>query len=118
MDMNPDDHEVMRISSGIVKISKERGKTTSVGGTITKTNFYQIMEVIQPDSINSRHIGVDLNRVKSENLQDVPEKMLSFEIELYNLFSLFKPERSKFYQLRIDTNRERIGLKKVIYSIR
>jgi hypothetical protein len=117
MDMNPDDPEVMRVTTQIIKIAKDRGKKTSVGGTITITNFYQILEMIQPDSINSRHIGVDLGKVKELNLKDVPVQMLNFEIELYNLFSIFKPERSIFYKHRIETNKERIGLKKVIYSI-
>lgn len=118
MDMSPDDPEVMRVTGQIVKLSHERGKRTSVGGTITNKNFYKIIEEINPDQINSRHIAVDLNRVKSENLTEVPDAMLTFEMELYDWLAEFKPERAFYYKNRIEINRERIGQKKVIYSLR
>ena len=118
MDMQPDDPEVMRVTSQIVKISKDRGKKTSVGGTITKSNFYVICDTINPDSINSRHVAVDIHKVKSQNLKDVPEMMLSFEMDLYDILAQFKPERAYYYKNRIEINRERIGMKKVVYSIR
>ncbi|MDX1960592.1 MAG: aldolase/citrate lyase family protein [Leptospiraceae bacterium] len=117
MDKKPDDPEVMRVTKQIVKIARERGKRTSVGGTITKNNFYNILEQIEPDSINSRHVGIDLKKVKDHSIDDVPDVMLQFEIELYELLGIFKPERNNYYQNRIETNRERLGMKKVIYSI-
>lgn len=118
MGMNPDDPEVMRVTRHIIKISKERGKRTSVGGTITNKNFYKILEEIEPDQINSRHIAVDLKRVKDENLQDVPDAMLSFEMDLFEWLALYKPERAFYYKNRIEVNRERIGQKRVVYSLR
>jgi hypothetical protein len=118
MDKNPDDPEVTRVTTQIIKIAKDRNKKTSVGGTITKDNFYMIMDKIQPHQINSRHISVDLKRVQQESLQDVPEAMLSFEMELYSFFAEFKPERAFYYNNRIEINRERIGQKRVVYSIR
>jgi hypothetical protein len=118
MDSHPDDPEVMRVTTQIVKIAKDRGKKTSVGGTITKSNFYVISETISPDLINSRHVAVDVGMVKSQNLKDVPEMMLSFEMDLYDILAQFKPERAYYYKNRIEVNRERIGMKKVLYSIR
>jgi len=118
MDLLPDDPEVMRVTTQIVKIAKDRGKKTSVGGTITKSNFYVICDTIAPDTINSRHVAVDVSRVKQENLKDVPELMLSFEMELYDILAQLKPERAYYYKNRIEINRERIGMKKVVYSIR
>ena len=118
MDMAPDDPEVMRVTSQIIRIGKERGKNTSVGGTITKSNFYTIAGQISPDVINSRHIAVSLSTIEEKKLSDVPDAMLFFEIELYDLLSHFKPERAFYYQNRISINRERLGEKKVVYSIR
>jgi len=118
MNMTPDDPEVMRITKHIVKLSKERGKKTSVGGTITIKNFYKIVEEIEPDQINSRHIAVNLSKIKSQNLKEVPEAMLSFEIELFEWLAVCKPERAFYYKNRIEINRERIGHKRVVYSLR
>jgi hypothetical protein len=108
----------MRVTTQIVKITKDRGKKSSVGGTITKSNFYNIIDTIDPDSINSRHIAVDISRVKAEKLRDVPDMMLSFEMDLYDILAQYKPERAYYYKNRIEINRERIGMKKVLYSIR
>ena len=118
MDSHPDDPEVMRVTTQIVKITKDRGKKSSVGGTITKSNFYNIIDTIDPDTINSRHIAVDIARVKAEKLKDVPDMMLSFEMDLYDILAQYKPERAYYYKNRIEINRERIGMKKVLYSIR
>ena len=118
MDMKPDDPEVMRITNQIVKISRERGKKTSVGGTITKSNFEIIADTIQPDTINSRHIAVDLKKINDHNFKNVPENMLSFEMDLFDLLSQLKPERKNYYKNRIEVNQERIGKKRVVYSIR
>lgn len=118
MDMHPDDPEVMRVTTQIVKISRDRGKRTSVGGTITKSNFDVIAETIQPDTINSRHIAVDLKKISESGLKNVPENMLSFEMDIFDLMSRLKPEREYYYKNRIEVNRERIGKKKVVYSIR
>lgn len=118
MNLKPDDAEVMRVTKQIVKICKERGKRTSVGGTITNKNFFTICEEIEPDQINSRHIAVDLKIIKENNLNDVPSAMLNFEIELYNWLAYLKPQRSIYYQNRIEINKERIGLKRTVYSIR
>jgi hypothetical protein len=118
MDMQPDDPEVMRVTTQIVKISRERGKRTSVGGTITKANFDVIAGTVQPDNINSRHIMVDLKKISDSGLKNVPENMLYFEMDLFSLLGELKPEREFYYKNRIETNRERIGKKKVVYSIR
>lgn len=118
MNLKPDDAEVMRVTKQIVKTCKERGKRTSVGGTITNKNFFTIMEEIEPDQINSRHIAVDLKKIKEKGLKDVPSAMLNFEIELYNWLAYLKPQRALYYQNRIEINKERIGLKRAIYSIR
>jgi hypothetical protein len=89
-----------------------------VGGTITKSNFELIAETIAPDTINSRHIAVDLKKISGHNMKNVPENMLLFEMEIFDLLSRFKPEREFYYKNRIEINRERIGKKKVLYSIR
>ncbi|MBW0432044.1 aldolase/citrate lyase family protein [Leptospira yasudae] len=118
MGMIPDDEEVMRVTKNIVYLSRERGKRTSVGGTITKSNFRKVAEVIGPDLINSRHVVVNTSEALKKNPEEVAEAMLFFEIELYDLFSVLKPEKAFSYKNRMETNRERIGARKVLYSIR
>ncbi|HMW07043.1 MAG TPA: aldolase/citrate lyase family protein [Leptospiraceae bacterium] len=118
MDLSPDDPEVMRVTTQIVKIAKDRGKKTSVGGTITKANFFMIAEMAKPEQINSRHVIVSVNDVIEKNLTDVAEVMLSFEMDLFALLGQLKPEKAYYYNNRIELNRERIGKRKVLYSIR
>lgn len=118
MELIPDDEEVMKVTKNIVKLSKERGKLTSVGGTITKANFRKIAEEILPNKINSRHVAVLARESLEKDPEEVAEAMLSFEIELYDLLGELKPEKSFYYKNRIETNRERIGSRKVLYSIR
>ncbi|MCB1190094.1 MAG: aldolase [Leptospiraceae bacterium] len=117
MNMHPDDPEVMRIIGQIVKLAKEKNKATSVGGTITSSNFYHIMEKVAPNYINSRHIVISLEQVAKNQRTDVPEIILEFEIELYVLLSKLKPEKSYAYLNRIEINKERMGKKKVTYSV-
>jgi hypothetical protein len=118
MNSKPDDPEVMRVTGQIVKIAKDRGKKTCVGGTITKSNFPVIIETINPHSINSRHIVVDMDKINERGSSQIPEAMLEFEIELFSFLGTFKPEKAYYYDNRIELNRERLGNKKVLYSIR
>ncbi len=118
MDKKPDDPEVTRISKIVVKEAKNRGKLTSVGGTITKTNFGLIATEIEPDFINSRHVMVDTKRAMSIGELDVAECMLVFEMDLYEAFSKAFPEKGFYYRNRLEINRERIGERKVLYFIR
>lgn len=118
MDLEPDSPEVMRVTTQIIKVAKERGKRTSVGGTITKNNFFQIAEIVKPDQINSRHVMVDVGKVLENNLTDIAEVMLEFEMKLYEILALLKPEKSFYYKNRIELNWERIGKKKTLYSFR
>ncbi|MCB1159502.1 MAG: aldolase [Leptospiraceae bacterium] len=117
MNLVPDDPEVMRVTSQIVKISRSKGKGTCVGGTITRQNFAAIAEGIVPDMINSRHIIVNVEKAKKVGLNEVPEAMLEFEMDLFSVLGLLKPEKHYYYNNRIELNRERLGKKKVLYSL-
>ncbi|WP_411821739.1 aldolase [Leptospira sp. 'Mane'] len=118
MDKKPDDPEVTRISKKIISEAKSRGKKTSVGGTITKTNFELIATDIAPDFINSRHVMVDTSNAMAIGAADVAECMLIFEMDLYEFFSKAFPEKGYYYRNRVEINRERIGERKVLYFIR
>lgn len=118
MNLKPDDKEVMRVAKNIVSFAKNKGKTTGVGGTITKYNFASIAEEIQPDFINSRHVMVETKRSLEFRESEVAEAMLLFEMELYDALSQLKPDKSYAYQKRIEINRERIGEKRLVYFIR
>ncbi|MDF3820588.1 aldolase [Leptospira sp. 96542] len=118
MDKKPDDKEVTRVSKKIISEAKSRGKKTSVGGTITKSNFGLIANEIQPEFINSRHVMVDTEKAMSVGDSDVAECMLHFEMDLYEFFSKTFTEKSFYYRNRVEINRERIGERKVLYFIR
>ncbi|ABZ93295.1 aldolase [Leptospira biflexa] len=118
MDKKPDDKEVTRVAKKIISEAKSRGKKTSVGGTITKTNFELIANEIQPDYINSRHIMVDTKEAMRIGAADIAECMLVFEMDLFEFFSKSFPEKGYYYRNRVEINRERIGERKVLYFIR
>ncbi len=119
MNAKPDDKEITRITKNIVMLARQKGFETSVGGTITKKNFDLIRFQISPDFINSRHIMVDLRQLpRNISGEEVAEAMLSLEIEIYELFAQRFSEKSYLYKNRIETNRERIGERKVLYFIR
>lgn len=118
MDKKPDDKEVTRVAKKIISEAKSRGKKTSVGGTITKTNFDLIANEIEPDYINSRHVMVDTKKAMSLGGVDVAECMLLFEMDLFEFFSKTFPEKGYYYRNRVEINRERIGERKVLYFIR
>lgn len=118
MDRHPDDKEVTRVSKNIVKEARARNKKTSLGGTITKSNFEEIANEISPDFINSRHVMVDTARSMEIGAQDVAECMLVFEMDMYEYFGKIFPEKSFYYRNRVEINRERIGERKVLYFIR
>lgn len=118
MDKKPDDIEVTRVSRKVVQEAKSRGKLTSVGGTITKSNFGLIATEIEPDFINSRHVMVDTKKAMNVSETDVAECMLVFEMDLYEAFSKAFPEKGYYYRNRVEINRERIGERKVLYFIR
>jgi len=118
MDKKPDDKEVTRVAKKIISEAKSRGKKTSVGGTITKTNFELIANEIQPDYINSRHIMVDTKQAMKIGATDIAECMLVFEMDLFEFFSKTFPEKGYYYRNRVEINRERIGERKVLYFIR
>ena len=118
LDIYEDEKSLADYTKQIVKISRDRGKRTSVGGTITKANFEVIAGTVQPDMINSRHVAVDLKKISESGLKNAAENMLSFEMDIFDLLGQLKPERAFYYKNRIETNRERIGKKKVVYSMR
>ncbi|MCC5814566.1 MAG: aldolase [Leptospira sp.] len=118
MNAQPDDKEVTRVTSNIVKMARDRGVKTCVGGTITKKNFDLIRYEIKPDCINSRHVMVNLSQLENTKGEEIAEAMLSLEIEIYELFAKRFPEKNYYYKNRVETNRERIGERKVLYFIR
>lgn len=118
MNLNPDDKEVTRITRNIVSLAKSKNIKTGVGGTITKMNFDMIREEIQPDFINSRHIMVDVSKMGKISGEEMAESMLSMEMELYEIFAKAFPEKAFYYKNRIETNRERIGERKILYFLR
>jgi hypothetical protein len=118
MNAKPDDPSVTRVARNIIKMAQARGLKTSVGGTITKKNFDLIRSEIAPDFINSRHIIVDIKKLGDIPGEEIAEAMLSLEIELFEIFAKEFPEKSFYYKNRIETNRERIGERKVLYFIR
>lgn len=59
--------------------------------------------------INSRHIIVNVEKAKKVGLNEVSEAMLEFEMDLFSVLGLLKPEKHYYYNNRIELNRERLG---------
>ena len=101
-----DDDEVISITGDIIKRVVERGKKTSVGGSITPYNARLVADNIKTEKINTRHLLFDLNAAR-----DICNSIrfgLEFEIELYRSLSGIEPGKRAAYQSRIETTRKRL----------
>ncbi len=105
--------EVTNVTVDIVRRAKENGKLTSVGGKIDSISAQEIKEVVKPDRINTRHISIDLSKVK--NLTFSVCEALSFEIELYKYFLEVETDKKEAYLKRIDDTKTRLGKRDLAY---
>jgi hypothetical protein len=110
MGLGVDDDEVTRATRSIIAAAKRRGKRTSIGGQVTTENALLVQERLRADTINTRHMVVDLAPAGiTENIAAA----LLWERDYYLALNEQFPNRRKFYSDRIASIEERVarGLK-------
>lgn len=106
--MRPDSFMCMGLIDDIVSRVKTHNKVSSIGGHITVKNFNHIAQNSSPDRINTRHIIVNLSKITREQYIETAEKILNFEIELYQYLSQLFPRKKQHYEKRIIINNTRL----------
>lgn len=81
--MEQESERVFQICQEIVSYTRKKGVLTSTGGSLQKNNIRTIMERIQPDTINSRHMVLDCGKIQPDPETSL-QKALQFELEFYN----------------------------------
>lgn len=102
MDTSPDDERVLEICSVIVARCRENELRTSVGGGIHPAVARRIINEINPDTINTRHMVISSSALRNEP-SVVVERHLYFEIELYRYLSTMPSCRQSAYAKRAET---------------
>lgn len=110
MGLDVDDDEITRIARAIVAAAHARGKRTSIGGQVTTENAPLVQERLRADTINTRHMVVDL---APKGITENIAAALLWEREYYLELEAYFPNRRKFYLDRIASIEERVarGLK-------
>ncbi len=106
MNRKPDDHDVLQITSDIVRLSREKGKITSVGGAIHAANARMILDIINPDRVNTRHLIFDCRETMS--IEESVTLGLEFELELCKNLMKVEPAKEEVYIRRMETTKSRI----------
>jgi hypothetical protein len=106
MNKKPDDNEVIAVTSEIIRLSREKGKVTSVGGAIHTSNAQRILDLICPDRINTRHLIFDCS--ETIGIDESVKLGLEFELELYKNFMKVEPSKEEAYRRRMETTKNRI----------
>ena len=111
MDLNPDDERVLEICSVIVARARENDLRTSVGGSIHPEIAAHLIEVVNPNTINTRHMVISTDVMRKKSPGDIILCHLQFEAELNEYFSMLPGCRQKIYATRAETIRKRMSKK-------
>ncbi|GIX43255.1 MAG: aldolase [Leptospiraceae bacterium] len=108
MDLLPDNPRVIEICKEILLSCKKKNILTSVGGAIQPAIIKNLLEELDSDFINTRHMVI-----RSDILKNDPEfilrKHLEFEVELYKFLSkTIDPIRKKIHTNRYNVLKERL----------
>lgn len=106
MDRKVDDEVVLAVTRDIVSQVRDRGKATSVGGSLNPLNVQVVRELIRPDRVNTRHLIFTFTI--SSNLFDAVRRGLEFEILLYHRLADVEPSKADTYSKRIATASQRL----------
>lgn len=108
LSLSPDDSRVMEICKEIILQTKRKGIPTSLGGNIHPKIITYLVETIDSDFINTRHMII-----KRDYLQNDPVSLLKqhleFELLLYEYFvRISSPFRRNLHQKRKLTLQNRL----------
>jgi len=102
-----DNKEVAEITQTIVTKVQAKGKNISVGGFVNPKSAKSIQTAFQIDRLNTIHLMFDLNRVT--DVSQSIELAIRFEIELYEQMKKIHPQRTPFYDNRIQISQKKLG---------
>jgi len=101
------DHpKVAKVTQDIVKRVRAKGKDISIGGFVNPASAESIKNNFKANRLNTIHTLFDL-----DNITDVASavwKGIEFEICYYDYLKTRYPERSSFYQERIETSQTKL----------
>ena len=107
MDLAPDNERVLEICSVMIARARENDLRTSVGGAIHPGIIRKIIESVNPDTINTRHMVMNCKA-----LEKAPEEMvvrnLQFEVDFYEYLATLPGIRQKLNSDRASVIRKRI----------
>ena len=101
MKRHADDPEVLRLCAIIVNRARDAGLRTSVGGGIHPEISDQIISDICPDTINTRHMVLAVDRLR-EAPAAIVEQNLHFELELYRYLASMPSSRQQDHARRAE----------------
>lgn len=106
---NVDAPEVQEICKKIIDAVHKKGKSISVGGFVNPRTALSIKNDLQADSLNT--INFLMNIDECQDLSEGVTLMLKAEIAYYESLKKLYPQRSNFYQSRVDiTNKKLVPL--------
>jgi len=98
----PAEHDVIfELCTHIVSRSREYGLRTSVGGAIKSASIARLVDQVQPDTVNTRHMVMDAE-ILASNPVEILEKHLMFEVNLYRYLGSFPSARQENHRKRAD----------------
>lgn len=108
MDLEPDHPRVIEICKEILMACKKKKILTSVGGAIQPTIIRTLLEDLNSDFINTRHMVIKREILKNDP-EDILKKHLEFEVYLYEYLSNTKnPIRKMIHKKRYQILKERL----------
>ena len=107
MGLEPDDAQVFDICSVFTAVARRHGLRTSVGGGIHPSIVDKIVEIINPDTVNTRHMVMNAGILRQEP-ESVTLAHLSFESELYCQLANSMPSRRDDFSRRAYIIRQRM----------
>ncbi len=103
MQLDINDKEVMKVVQESTKKIKKKKKIISLGGGLSLINIQNIVNEVETDYLNTRHIIFNNNTVVQKRATDILLKILNWEKMLYSTFVTIFPKRKKYYKHRIST---------------
>jgi len=84
-----DDDEVLAMAAAIVDEARAHGKRTGVGGSINMNMIEKVLDVVQPDEVETRHVVMEVAAMRDpvasvRTALEFEQALLAAEIEYYN----------------------------------
>ena len=117
MELSPDDERVLEICSVICARAREQDLSTSVGGAIHPAVAGRIIQLVNPDTMNTRHMVMNCrSAVAAREPALMVRRQLTFEALLYDRLAVISPMRSSAYLERAEVIRSRNDRARVRYE--